>query len=240
VAELATKTRKHPAAEWERFAEDNAYEYIKTDLADRSGEAFWQSGEAAVREEFVPLLDELRFARDCGLEIGCGVGRLVLPFSRLFGRMIGVDISEGMVRRAQEHARQRKIANVQFVAITEPSRLIAALPQDVGRVSFIYSVLVFQHIPDFQTIESYIAAIGQMLSHDGAAYLQFDTRPQTLPYHVKTAMPDFVLPKYWRRGIRRIRRSSLEIERAFARHGLKVVQERTPGSADHRYLLRVS
>jgi SAM-dependent methyltransferase len=225
---------------WERFAEENAYQYIKTDLADRSPEAFWQSGERTVCEEMVPLLQEFNISRRCGLEIGCGVGRLVLPLSQVFHRMIGIDISDGMVRRAKEAACQRQISNAEFVAVGEPAPLPAALPQDVGEISFIYSLLVFQHIPDFGTIESYIAGIGQMLSHDGAAYLQFDTRAQTMPYHFKTALPDLVLPKYWRRGIRRIRRDPAEIESTFARQGLKIVQEWMPRTADHRYLLRAS
>jgi SAM-dependent methyltransferase len=239
VTDVAAHPRKHPER-WERFAEDNAYQYIKTDLADGSHEAFWQSGETTVREDLVPLLEEFQLSRDCGLEIGCGVGRLVLPLSQVFRRMIGIDISKGMIRRAQESARQRQITNAQFVAISEPGGLLAVLPQEVGRVSFVYSLLVFQHIPDFQTIESYIAVIGQMLSQDGAAYLQFDTRVQTLPYYLKTALPDFVLPKYVRRGIRRIRRNPSEIEKTFVRHGLKVIQEKTPRSTDHRYLLRLS
>jgi SAM-dependent methyltransferase len=154
--------------------------------------------------------------------------------------MIGIDISNGMVRRAQESARLRQITNAQFVAVSQPSELPIALPQEVGKVSFVYSLLVFQHIPDFQIIESYVAAIRQMLSRDGAAYLQFDTRPATLAYHLKTALPDFVLPKYLRRGIRRIRRTPSEIQKTFARNGLNVIQERTPGSTDHHYLLRVS
>ena len=48
MADLATKLRKHPAEEWERFAEDNAYEYIKTDLADRSVEHFYYLARATL------------------------------------------------------------------------------------------------------------------------------------------------------------------------------------------------
>jgi SAM-dependent methyltransferase len=238
VKDLAVQPQKPEL--WEKFAEDNAYKYIKTDLAGDSAEAFWQSGEATVREELVPLLEEFGISRDCGLEIGCGVGRLVLPLCHVFRQMIGLDVSNGMVRRAQEFARQRQIANAQFVAVSDPSALLAAIPQALGKVSFVYSLLVFQHIPDFQIIESYIAAISQLLSRDGAAYLQFDTRVQTLPYHLKTALPDFVLPKYVRRGIRRIRRNPADIERTFAQHGLRVIQQRIPRSADHRYVLRAS
>jgi len=111
---------------WERFAEENAYQYIKTDLADGSPEAFWQSGERTVREEIVPLLEEFSVSRCCGLEIGCGVGRLVLPLSQVFHRMIGIDISNGMVRRAREAAHQRQSNNVEFVALSEPGALPTA------------------------------------------------------------------------------------------------------------------
>ena len=238
MTDAAIRPRK--AELWEKFAEDDAYTYIKTDLVDGNLEAFWQSGETTVREELLPLVEEFKIPRECGLEIGCGVGRLVQPLSRFFRQMIGIDISNGMVRRAQESARQRQITNAQFVTVSEPAGLPAALPRGVGKVSFVYSLLVFQHIPDFEVIESYIAAISQMLSPDGAAYLQFDTRAETLPYHLKTALPDFVLPKYLRRGIRRIRRDPSDIERIFARYGLKVVAERLPRSVDHRYLLRAS
>lgn len=238
MKDLAVQPRS--SERWERFAEDNAYKYIKTDLADDSPETFWQSGEKTVSEEFIPLLEEFGVSRDCAVEIGCGVGRLVLPLCHVFRQMIGIDVSTGMVSRAQEFARQHQTSNAQFVAVSQPSALLNALPRELGKASFIYSLLVFQHIPDFQIIESYIAAISQLLSRDGAAYLQFDTRVETLPYHLKSALPDFVLPKFWRRGIRRIRRNPSDIEKTFARYGLKIVQERMPRSADHRYLLRTS
>jgi SAM-dependent methyltransferase len=238
VNDLAIHSRKGPEL-WERFAEENAYKYIKTDRDGDNPESFWQSGETLVSNELVPLIEEFKIPRECGLEIGCGVGRLVLPLSRIFRRMIGADVSNGMVRRAQEFAGQQLITNAQFVAITEPQALLSVLSQDIGKISFAYSLLVFQHITDFKIIDSYIAVIAQMLAPEGAAYLQFDTRDETWLYHVKSVLPDFMLPKYLRRGIRRIRRSRIEIEQAFARYGLRIVREEAPGSADHRYLLRI-
>jgi SAM-dependent methyltransferase len=225
---------------WEKFAEADACGYIMTDLAGGGPDAFWQSGEKTVREELLPVLGEFGVPLDCGVELGCGVGRLLLPLSRVFQRMVGVDIAEGMVRRGQAFARQQQITNARFVAIAAPGGLPGALGEETPRVTFVYSLLVFQHISDFQIIESYLAAIGKILSPDGIAYLQFDTRARTLPYHVKTMLPDFLLPKFFRRGIRRIRRSPAELEGAFARSGLRILQERTPRSAEHRYVVRAA
>lgn len=223
---------------WEKFAEDDAFGYIMTDLANAGQEAFWQSGLKTVREEFLPFLDKAGVRRDLGLEIGCGVGRLVLPLAREFRQMIGVDISRRMVRHATESARKRGVANARFLAVPAPHDL-SDIPEAAGEVTFLYSLLVFQHIQDFKIIESYLAAIRRLLSQDGIAYLQFDTRSRTFAYYVKTAMPDFLLPRFLRRGIRRVRRNPAEIEAALSRNGLRVVRELTPATAYHRYVVRL-
>jgi cyclopropane fatty-acyl-phospholipid synthase-like methyltransferase len=237
-ADMESAIRQHGvAAKWEQFAEKDPFAYIMTDLANASHEAFWQSGERTVKEELLPFIEEAGVRRDMGLEIGCGVGRLVLPLSQVFRQMVGVDISRGMVRRAADSAREHGVTNARFLAVAAPNDLLGAIPEAVGQVTFLYSLLVFQHIQDFHDVESYFAAARRLLHHDGVAYLQFDTRPQTFAYHVKTAAPDFMLPKLLRRGIRRVRRKTAEIERALARNGLQVVRELTPATAYHRYVV---
>lgn len=228
------------AKRWETFATKDACKYIKTDLANGDPAAFWRSGEQVVREELLPVLEEFEVPRRACVEIGCGVGRLLLPMSRLVERAIGIDISQEMIRRGQEFASQQRITNVQFVVADEPRQMQVALAEKTKQIDFIYSLLVFQHVPDFLTIESYVAAVGQLLSPKGLAYLQFDTRPGTLAYRLKTALPDFVLPRFFRRGIRRIRRTSQEIEDAVARNGLSILREKAPCSAHHCYMLRPS
>ncbi len=78
----------------------------------------------------------------------------------------------------------------------------------MGKVSSVYSLLVFQHIPNFQIIESYVAAIRQMLLAR-QQLTSIKDAPCNLTLYVKTALPDFVLPKYLRRGIRRVRAAYL-------------------------------
>jgi SAM-dependent methyltransferase len=223
---------------WDRFAEADPYTYILTDLKSADPKKFWESGERTVQAELLPLIRERAIRRRVGLELGCGVGRLLFPMARHFEEMVGVDIAEGMVRRAVSFAGDNGIRNVELAAISGPEDLLHKAEEYVSKIDFLYSLLVFQHIPDFAVIEGYLHVVGELLEENGIAYLQFDTREQNLLYQWKTELPDFVLPRLWRRGIRRIRRSATEIEVCFRRAGLEIVGEVDPRSAYHRYVLR--
>ena len=223
---------------WDRFAEADPYTYILTDLKSPDPKKFWESGERTVEEELLPMIRERAIRRRIGLELGCGVGRLLFPMARHFEGMVGVDIAEGMVRRADSFARDNGIRNVDLAAISGPEDLLHKAGEYAGKIDFLYSLLVFQHIPDFAVIEGYLHAVNELLEENGIAYLQFDTRDQDLFYQWKTGLPDFVLPRFWRRGIRRIRRSTAEIEECMRRGRLETVSELDPRSAYHRYILR--
>ena len=235
---LSHRTQQGPNELWERFAEADPYTYILTDLKSPDPKKFWESGERTVQAELLPLIRERAIRRRIGLELGCGVGRLLFPMARNFEEMVGVDIAEGMVRRAVSFAGDNGIRNVGLTAISGPEHLLHKAGEYAGKIDFLYSLLVFQHIPDFPVIEGYLHAVNELLEKNGIAYLQFDTREQDLFYQWKTGLPDFVLPRFWRRGIRRIRRSSAEIEVCLGRTGLEIVGELDPRSAYHRYILR--
>jgi hypothetical protein len=81
--------------------------------------------------------------------------------------------------------------------------------------------------------------IRTLLQKHGIAYVQFDTRPSTALYRLKTRLPDFLLPRFRRRGIRRIRRAPEEIEASIKRAGLEIVAQLTPRTEYHRYVLRL-
>ena len=232
------RTQQAPNEVWERFAEADPYTYILTDLKSPDPKKFWESGERTVEEELLPMIRERAIRRRIGLELGCGVGRLLFPMARHFEGMVGVDIAEGMVRRAVSFARDNGVRNVDLAAISGPEDLLHKAGEYAGKIDFLYSLLVFQHIPDFAVIEGYLHAVSELLEENGTAYLQFDTREQNLLYQWKTELPDFVLPRFWRRGIRRIRRSSTEIEVCLRRAGLEIVGEMDAHSAYHRYILK--
>lgn len=223
---------------WDHFAEADPYTYILTGLKNSNPKEFWQSGFRTVHEELLPLLRERGISRRTGMELGCGLGRLVFPLAAHFQEVVGVDIAVGMVRRARRFARDNGVSNVHFSVISGPADMLHQSGEYAGKVDFLYSLLVFQHIPDLAMIAGYLHVVSILLEEQGIAYLQFDTRPKTLAYHIKSNVPDFLLPRFWRKGIRRIRRSPDEIEKGFRDVGLQVITELTPSTELHRYILR--
>lgn len=233
-----TRFATEAARSWERFAQMDPYLYILTSLTRSDPQQFWLSGEHTVDAELLPLVQSNKVRPFVGLEVGSGLGRLAFPLARHFQTVVGVDIAPGMVERATSVAYHRGVHNVAFSAISGPEDFLQRVADYAGSCNLIYSLLVFQHISDFSVIEGYLRVIRILLHPQGLAYLQFDTRPSNLAYRLKTDLPDFLLPRFWRRGIRRIRRSPEQIEAAIRHADLKIVAELTPGTAYHRYLLR--
>jgi SAM-dependent methyltransferase len=233
----ASSARFGPGSTWEEFARKDPYSYILTSVRGGDTGEFWRSGERTVQMELLPLLQfyDVRAVR--ALELGCGIGRLVVPLSRHFKEVIGVDIAQSMVRRATSYAVDNGVRNISFRTIHGPVDLISERSYD-GTCDFVYSLLVFQHISDFWMIDGYLNAVATLLQQNGLAYLQFDTRPHSPAYRLKTLLPDFLLPRFWRRGIRRIRRTPDELEFAMRSAGLEIVGELGSHTAYHRYILR--
>jgi SAM-dependent methyltransferase len=231
---------QRPAEQWEKFAREDPYTYILTALKGSDRREFWQSGVRTIQKEFLPLLRLHQVRTVLSLELGCGIGRLALPLASVFRQVVGVDIAQGMIQRAVSFAEDISINNASFLTISGPEGFLRNALHYKSAVDFIYSLLVFQHIPEFYTIEGYLQVIRVLLHKRGLAYLQFDTRPRDLWYRLKTRLPDFLLPRFWRRGIRRIRRSPEEIEACIRRAGMEIVGELTPHTAYHRYILRLS
>ena len=229
--------REASAGSWERFAQDDPYTYILTSLKSNDPSEFWQSGHQTVQQELLPLIETHRVAPGIAMELGCGVGRLLFPLSSHFREVVGADIAESMIHRAQRFAADNGVANVSFCTIAGPEDLLHKAGNYSGRINFIYSLLVFQHIPDLAMIEGYLHVIAILLAEGGIAYLQFDTRPESFAYHIKTRLPDFLLPRFWRKGIRRIRRYPEQIELGIRKAGLEITGELTPSTANHRYIL---
>ena len=231
-------SREASTAPWEKFAQDDPYAYILTSLKPNERGEFWQSGHRTVQQELLPLIETQGIKPGVAMEIGCGVGRLLFPLASHFREVVGADIAESMIQRAQRFASDNGIGNASFSIIAGPEDLLHRAGNYSGRINLLYSLLVFQYIPDLATIEGYLHVIGILLAENGIAYLQFDTRPESCAYHIKTHMPDFLLPRFWRKGIRRIRRYPEQIELGIRKAGLEIIGELTPFTSYHRYILR--
>jgi cyclopropane fatty-acyl-phospholipid synthase-like methyltransferase len=219
---------------WERFAREDAEYFILTESGRRDTEArralFLDSGQRVAHR----ILGEVRGllpGHDLAIEIGCGVGRILLPMSRCFERVYGVDISPTMLARLQQNAREQGRANIH-------GYLPDQAWSEEQRADLIYSWIVFQHLEQIDTIRSYVERASRALKPGGIAFWQLDTRPVTTAERVRNARPDCALPRAWRRGIRRIRRSRADLMALFRNCGLELVAEDRPGTELHVFVLR--
>jgi cyclopropane fatty-acyl-phospholipid synthase-like methyltransferase len=212
---------------WEQLARENAEFYIWTDGVP--GEGFFESGERDARH-ILEFSSSFVAGRDQALEIGCGVGRMTVAMARAFGRITAVDVAPTMLAKLEENCRTRGIENVRALLPTERWDLPAS-------VDFAYTRIVLQHIEDWQEIEMYFKRVAASLKGAGGFYVQFDTRPATVLYRVRNAVPDPLLPRTYRRGVRRIRRRPADLHGLAKAVGLRVVAERGLGTADHELVL---
>jgi SAM-dependent methyltransferase len=225
-----------PSNRWETFAQENPEFYIYTapgvDFSTAEGRAlFRQSG----RDDVEQILRESRphlNGFDRAIEIGCGVGRLILPMAEHFADVIGVDIAPSMIGKLKEYGRAAGVPNVRGFLADEAW-------SEQGEADLVYSLIVFQHIASGPVIAEYFRRIATCLSRTGVCYAQFDTRPRTLPYYGLRMLPDAVLPRPWRKGVRRVRRRPADLRSLFESGGLTVIEELRPDSDWHAFLLRL-
>src|ERR671931_682236 len=84
-----------------------------------------------------------------GLEIGCGPGRLMRPMSWNFGEIHGVDVSDEMIRLAED-----KLSNVPNAFPVQNDGTGLGCYKD-ELFDFVYSYAVFQHIPSREVVFNY-------------------------------------------------------------------------------------
>ena len=137
-------------AAWERYGRLDPYfgvcnddSYHTGNLNERARDEFFRSG----MEHLESVLDTIRchfdpdFQPQRSLDFGCGVGRLLIPLSRISEQVVGVDVSEAMLSEAAKNCRVHSATNVRL------ARSDDRLSQVDGGFDFIHSVIVFQHIP---------------------------------------------------------------------------------------------
>jgi SAM-dependent methyltransferase len=74
------------------------------------------------------------------LDFGCGRGRMAIPLAERCAHVYGVDISQGALREADEHAKRLNVSNVEWLETDK----LAGLS---GRYDLVVSFWVFQHVP---------------------------------------------------------------------------------------------
>ena len=155
-------------AEWNQRAKKDAHFYVAFGSQNQTEEDFRASAlenTPAFEREF-PRLPARPVAERRALEIGCGPGRLMLPMSRHFGEIHGVDISDEMLSLARE--RLRGVSNA-HVHLTTGADL--GMFED-SYFDFVYSYIVFQHIPDRAIVLNYLREAHRVLKPEGVLCCQ--------------------------------------------------------------------
>lgn len=150
--------------EWERWGKKEPYFGVLTDekfrsrnLTEEAKEEFFATGKQHVDQ----VINICRTHFDQGfspkriLDFGCGVGRLVVPFAGLGEYVVGLDVSESMLKEA---ARNCNIYSVRNVDLIHSDDNLSSLD---GRFDLIHSFIVFQHIP----VERGRRIFGNLLHH---------------------------------------------------------------------------
>src|SRR5437588_6237930 len=147
--------------DWEERARENARHYVVTGQREWSDEEFFRSGEVTVKEEILTDMINICQGKEPKqmrvLEIGCGAGRITRALSGLFGEVHAVDVSGEMVSKARAALADRPNA---FVYQNNGKDLAVLGDREFD---FAFSTIVFQHIPSYAVIESYVREVHRLL-----------------------------------------------------------------------------
>ena len=172
--------------EWDARAKMDPL-FVITTGHSQSEEDFWNSGIdnskkilGIENQRFQKITQNKDPSKMQILEIGCGIGRILIPMSKIFGECIGIDISSEMVQQGQKH-----IANIPNCKILENNGIDLSLFPD-NHFDFCYSFIVFQHIPEKKIVKQYISEVSRVLKPDCLFRFQVRGTISTKPKEITT------------------------------------------------------
>jgi SAM-dependent methyltransferase len=127
-------------AYWDSAARRSAAWYVSTGHEQQTDQFFRQG--AVETDTFLSFCGIEPSSSATVLEVGCGVGRMTLRLSELFGHVIALDVSEEMLRRCRDNLSASP--NVSWHLVKGDGTL-----DGVGEaeVDLVFSYLTFQHVP---------------------------------------------------------------------------------------------
>lgn len=149
---------------WDEAARADARWHIATGAA-ANDEVFFESGR----------IETDAFLAHCGigpdqdatvLEIGCGIGRMTARLAEQFGRVIALDISAEMLKRAEGALADHP--NITYLHGSGSD--LAGVPD--ASVEVVFSYIVLQHVPTTQGQLAYFREIRRVLRPGGRAAVQ--------------------------------------------------------------------
>jgi SAM-dependent methyltransferase len=161
--------------DWDARARDNPRHYVATLRDNWTDDDFFRSGAIWVHDhilsDFTAICNGRMPSRMKVLEIGCGAGRMTRCLAELFGEVHAVDISAEMVAQARE-----ALKDCPNVTVQQNSGSDLALFRD-AEFDFVFSAIVFQHIPRKAIVESYIREAHRVLRPGSVLKCQVEGHP---------------------------------------------------------------
>lgn len=102
----------------------------------------------------------LDFSTMRALEIGCGAGRETDELAARFMHVTALDVSDEMLNVARQHVTAQNVLFARGNGVN-----LNVVPDD--SVNFVYSFIVFQHIPDVEVQYTYMREIARVLRPGG-------------------------------------------------------------------------
>jgi SAM-dependent methyltransferase len=155
---------------WNARAREDAFYFVDTRQPYKAPEpeSFWHAEELV--DYFLGGLQAVIATTDVVLEIGCGLGRITRVLSARAARVVALDVSDEMLRRAEDLNPQ--LANVDWLL----GDGVSLAPLADASVDACVSIVVLQHVPRSVTL-GYVRELGRVLAPGGWAALQISDNP---------------------------------------------------------------
>lgn len=166
---------------WDELAEKDAEFFILTEKSKREGrwgkKEFLETGREQWKR-FKELLTHYGLAyiiskKNIALDMGCGVGRITFAMAEDFYKVIGIDVSEKMIQKAQEYQKYAGIKNVEF----KINNGVDLSVMKSSSVDFLLSYLTLQHCPRPIQVLNYIKEFARVLKSGGVCVFQTRVSP---------------------------------------------------------------
>ena len=170
------------SSDWERFGELDPYWAVLTEDKFRAGKIdpdsrreFFQSGETHLLSVagMIRATVDPAFTPHRAVDIGCGVGRVLVPLARRCPDTVGVDVASSMLKEAKKNLTEAGVSAELVLGDEKLSRLS-------GTFDFIHSYIVFQHIPPGRG-KTIFAALLEKLRPGGIAAVHFSYQTPLSP-----------------------------------------------------------
>jgi len=159
--------------DWKEWGERDPYfgvvthEKFRRERFAGNKAAFFETGE---RDVGLAMAQATRFGgpirQGRTLDFACGVGRLLIPLARRFDEVVGIDVSDGMMREARRNVGELGLNNVSILSSDDD------VSQAHGDFDLVLSKIALQHIPVARGMRILRALLGRV-SQGGAAVLDF-------------------------------------------------------------------